>query len=391
MQNSRRNRATEFDADATASKDWNCGKSDPGRVLTCMDDAVPSLTTPQFVTEEVTVVAGPSWTKNSMMTFCGTLTGAVDTFDNFHGDNEDCKSVILDPFNVKVAKTGDQLCAPGGDCHFTINLFNPGPIDHNAPVTISDHLKGLSSAQILSIKPPLPCASQPTQIPFSCTSPDNVCLTLGAPAGNKCGPRTFEMVVRLPNDTSAKQFSNCASVTEGERTRSDDKSCHSVSLKPVAAQTPPVTPPAPVAECMRGMILIGGLCQCPPGTRFNGRRCWSDNGTGEAYPVQPGTEIPPPRGCLAGMILIGGVCQCPPGTRFNGRRCLSGIGNGEAYPVQPGTEPSKSSPPTQRPPVPPRCPRSRPEGNYPNCCPSTRCSEGAIVCASRVSSLPVAV
>ena len=164
MQNSRRIRATEFDADATASKDWNCGKSDPGRVLTCTDDAVPSLTTPQFVTEEVTVVAGPSWTKNSMMTFCGTLTGAVDTFDNFHGDNEDCKSVILDPFNVKVAKTGDQSCAPGGDCHFTINLFNPGPIDHNAPVTISDHLKGLSSAHILSIKPPLPCASQPTHI-----------------------------------------------------------------------------------------------------------------------------------------------------------------------------------------------------------------------------------
>ncbi len=55
-----------------------------------------------------------------------TLTGKVNTFDNFHGDNQDCKSVILDPFNVKVTKTGDQSCAPGGECHFTINLFNLG-------------------------------------------------------------------------------------------------------------------------------------------------------------------------------------------------------------------------------------------------------------------------
>ena len=356
------NRATEFDADATASKNWNCGKSDPGRVLTCMNDAVPSLTTPQFVTQEVTVVAGPSWTKNSTMTLCATLTGKVNTFDNFHGDNQDCKSVILDPFNVKVSKTGDQSCSPGGDCHFTINLFNPGPIDHNAPVTITDNLKGLSSAQILSIKPPLPCASQPTQIPFSCTSPDAVCLNLDGKAGEKCGPQTFDMVVRLPNNASATQFANCASVTAGEKSRSDEEACHTVSLKPASPEpaSSPVTHTA--TRMFRRHDLDRRAVPMPTGTRFNGQRCTSDKGDGGAYPVLPITVPPPPRTDCPATRPIGVYPNCcPTGTEYRSGACRSfGPGSGGSNGTIPGRE---------RPTV---CPTNRPMGDYPNCCPVER-------------------
>jgi uncharacterized repeat protein (TIGR01451 family) len=354
------NRVSQFGGDATASKNWACGQTDPGLHLLCKNNVVTSMAPSQFVTQEVTIVAGPSWTKNSIMRLCVSLTGQINTFDNFHGDNTDCKSVILDPFNVKVSKTGDQSCAPGSDCHFTLNLFNPGPIDHNAPVTITDQLKGLSSAQILSIKPPLPCATQPTQIPFSCTSPDNVCLDLDGKPGEKCGPQTFEMVVRLPNDASAEQFSNCASVTDGQKNRSDDEACHTVSLTPKTTETPPppasqparepsLPPAPPVTECIRGMVLIGGLCQCPPGTEFNGRRCWSDTGEGHAYPVQSQPELPTradPQCPRSRPVGVYPNC-CPRGMEFKSGACR----------VIQITTPVRV------------CPLNRPNGTYPNCCP----------------------
>ena len=228
-----------------ANNDWSCQKLDPRR-MSCSATKQSLAGGGANVTLPVLVTPGPGWKKNDVVENCATLKAAPGTI----GDGKRvCAQYTLDPFNVKISKTGDQTCAPGGECHFTLNLFNPGPIDHDAPVTISDHLEGLSSAQILSIKPPLPCASQPTQIPFSCTSPGNVCLDFDGKPGEKCGPQTFDMVVRLPNDASAQQFSNCASVTKGEKKRSDEESCHAVSLKPVAAQTsPPATEPTPPTD-----------------------------------------------------------------------------------------------------------------------------------------------
>jgi hypothetical protein len=344
---------------------WICGPE--GKAL-CSDGLQQTtLAVGNQLPGEIEIVAGPGWQKNSILTLCTKIAPANLKSDTNPADDQACKSVVLDPFNVKVSKTGDQTCAPGGECHFTLNLFNPGPIDHNAPVTITDHLKGLSSAQILSIKPPLPCASQPTQIPFSCTSPDNVCLDLNGKAGEKCGPQTFDMVVRLPNDASAQQFANCASVTDGEKQRSDDESCHSVSLKPAEQTppppsqpgrvTPPQPPPPPVVECVRGMVLINGLCQCPPGTRFNGRRCWSDTGTGGAYPAMPGTEIPPPPlpryvPCPRSRPIGSYPNCCPVGTEYRFGACR---------------------PPHREPPPPPPpirvCPPERPNGTFPHCCP----------------------
>jgi len=177
------------------------------------------------------VIAGKTWKKDDKLTLCATVEA-----DSNPNDDDACATVKLDPFNVKVTKTGDQACTIGGDCNFNIKLFNPGPIDHNAPVTISDKLTGISSAQIVSITPPLPCATQPSQIPFSCTSPGPVRLDLDAPEGNEFGPRNYKMVVRLPRYYyAAKAFSNCADVSDGV-TQASDQSCQSVSLVPPTPQ-----------------------------------------------------------------------------------------------------------------------------------------------------------
>ena len=142
-------------------------------------------------------------------------------------DDEACAEVQLDPFAVKMAKTGDQSCQPGGECRFDLKLFNPGPIDHNAPVTLTDGLSGIGPADIVSITPPLACATQPTQIPFTCTSPGNHPLKIGA-------EEHFSVTIRLPPEPKTGAFTNCASVAGVE---GDDKpgaggpaTCHTVQI-----------------------------------------------------------------------------------------------------------------------------------------------------------------
>ena len=218
---------------------WECTSSQNGAggiaALTSISCKLPSLTMAPgtSVPLEVAVTAGTTWKGSNRLGNCAELvaTGDIGPLDI---GKKSCVFVKLDPFAVKVVKTGDQTCAPGGDCHFRISLFNPGPIDHDAPVTISDKLTGLSSAQIISINPPLPCAVQPTQIPFTCTSADNVRLDLDALPGTRFGPRNFDMLVRLPNDATAAQFSNCASVAGDADAAAGDTACHSVTLQPVA-------------------------------------------------------------------------------------------------------------------------------------------------------------
>lgn len=301
----------------------------------------------------VPVTAGATWKKNDTLTLCAQIPPG----DSNPNDDKACASVKLDPFSVKVTKTGDQSCTLGGDCHFTLRLFNPGPIDHNAPVTISDKLAGLASAQIVSITPPLPCATQPTQIPFSCTSPGPVRLDLDAPEGSEFGPREFKMVVRLPSDASATQFSNCADVSSGAA-GANDQSCKTVSLQP----------PAPA--CRAGMVLTNGICACPQGTKWNGTSCIGQ-GTGGASsvsspdaplvanPPAPLVIATPPVACKFGMILAGnGLCACPANTRWTGKACEGGRGGG-------GFDMIKQATPAQL----TTCPADRPVGAFPNCCP----------------------
>jgi len=86
------------------------------------------------------------------------------------------------------------------------------------------------------LSPDFPCATPPTQIPFSCTSPGPVRLDVDAKDGDKFGPKTYDMVVRLPADAAAGAFSNCADVLNDNVPTG--QSCVSVQTKPA----PPATP-----------------------------------------------------------------------------------------------------------------------------------------------------
>ncbi len=354
--------------EAKPNADWTCTKTSV-RAISCTHKQT-TLAAATGVVLDLVVTPGPGWKKNDVVTNCANIATPVgnDAGDNKVNDRE-CAQVQLDPFNVKISKTGDQACAPGSTCTFQLTLFNPGPIDHNAPVTITDKLTGLSSADIVSISPPLPCATQPTKIPFSCTSPDNVRLDVDAAAGTPNGPRTFVMVVKLPNDASAEQFSNCATVGNG--TDGSDEACHTVSTKP-QAQPAPVTP-APQEQCSGGMILVENACTCPPQTRWNGTECANFKGDGginktsppdETPRPQPAPVTPPPQAqCSGGMILVENACTCPPQTQWNGTECANFKGDGGINTTRPPDETPRPQPAPAQPKPTPGSQRGCPENS----------------------------
>ncbi|MDF2388945.1 hypothetical protein JMG10_46460, partial [Nostoc ellipsosporum NOK] len=243
---------------------WTCNGIHNSTSASCVHSQItlePGQATDALLMD---VMPGSTWKKNDTLTNCAELTfplGGGQGLGNDPGtnvsDDKACASVKLDPFSVKVTKTGDQSCVAGSDCHFQIRLFNPGPIDHNAPVTISDKLSGLASAPIVSINPPLPCAVQPTQIPFSCTSPGPVRLDLDAADGSEFGPKTFDMIVRLPANAAQGPFSNCADVSDGAANTSG-QSCVSVQAKPA----PPATTADLVIAKTAGVQTCGEAKPC---------------------------------------------------------------------------------------------------------------------------------
>lgn len=367
-----------------ADPDWTCTKPTV-RSIICTNKA-QTLAPGKSVTLKVIVTPGPDWKKNDVLMNCGTIASPIGNDPGFNPkDRKSCFGTQLDPFAVKVEKSGGQNCQPGGECKFTISVFNPGPIDHVAPVTITDQLTGISSASIVSITPvtgdKFPCNPAPTQIPFTCTSPGNYPLLLG-PNGEPSPRKVFDMVVKLPPD--AKAFTNCAAAidpTSGSPTSGTKTSCVSVETKP--AETPKDS-----SKCSGGMVLnAAGACACPPDTSFNGRSCSGGGSNGVQPPPVVVTPPPvvvvpaPPVGCLGGMVLTAGACSCPPGTRFSGRACVDD-GSGGSNAAKSVEDDDTPPPPVKtRPPTvedDPVCPRSRPVGEYPNCCPvGTKFKKGA--------------
>lgn len=340
--------------------------------------------------------------KNNIMENCAEAEIAKGE-DSDRDDNRGCAKVKLDPFNVKVEKSGGQNCKAGGDCTFALSLFNPGPIDHDDPVVLSDKLD-IGPAQITSSNIPATiCASPPTQVPFSCTSPGAVSLPLGGP------PMTFTITVKMPE--TAQQYTNCASVapTGGGGTgpvvratggtpaagggAKGGESCVSASLSPKDPGTggsnttkpgeeptpPPVTPPPPPivtpppAQCFAGMAPDGaGRCACPAGTKFNGRQCASVGVVTPPPVTRPPVTIPCPAGtfgtypnCKVGSGGSNGTVQtpdCPRGTTGVYPNCRV------IQVTPPPTCPRGTSGvfPNCRTIQPPRCP-SGTVGIYPNC------------------------
>ena len=343
---------------------------------------------------EVLVVPGASWKKNDILTNCATFSyqfgndkGAIK------GDDRSCATVKLDPFALKLTKVGSQSCEPGGLCSFELTIFNPGPIDHNAPITITDSMGNVGSMPIVSIVPPLKCAQQPTQIPFTCTTPD-VSLPLGA-------EMKHIMTVRLLQQGPASgAFRNCAEISSppsgmagpgssgdtARRARATGPSsvggdqasaCHEVAVAP-AKMTPP---PAQSSTCTGGMVLNpDGRCACPPGMSWAGRQCavatapaTCPSGTTGIHPncvvaaSSPGTQVPPPR-CPPGTSGRFPDCraECPSGTRYE---------NGACRPIvqrecPPGTRYAEGA---CRPVETRKCPTGT-SGNWPNC--RAECPQG---------------
>ena len=398
-----------------------------------------TLTPNQAAGFDIVVTPGPGWTKNNVLQVCATImrdAGGNDDGGNTKDDTA-CAQVTLDPFAVSITKKGDQSCKPGSECHFTLDIFDPGPIIHDAPVTVSDNLVGLAGAKIVSItqvsgNDPFPCSPAPTSLPFSCSG--RMLMDVGE-------HNVYSMVVQLPADMPAQgSFSNCASVSEPKAgaaqgpaatggTPGADQFCHQVNLEPA---------------CTGGMELTKeGRCACPAGTTWDGRSCATAQqcpaGTTGTYPnCQQGTggtnktkagedtcpaDRPvgtPPNCCPTGTEFKKGKCRavvtpqqtcpadrpvgtppncCPTGTEFKKGRCRSVATPQQTCPADRpvGTPPNCCPQGTTftrgacRAPetAPPTCPPDRPIGTPPNCCPqgtaynngmcrSTTCPPGTV-------------
>ncbi|MBI1649076.1 DUF11 domain-containing protein [Hyphomicrobium sulfonivorans] len=246
---------------------WNCTKAGAGGIgAASIDCTIPGAPNPlkpgtfvplapgKFIELGISVKPGKSWKDSNILKNCAEL---VDAPPNM-GPIKSCASQKLDPFKVKVTKTGDQSCQPGSQCRFELDIFNDEQIVHDDPVTVTDKLSGLSSAQIVSITPaagadPFPCTPAPTHVPFTCTGHMN--LTPGE--HNK-----YVMIVRLPADANATAFSNCATVGSTDTSgAASEPACHSVQLAPPDQpfslkidKTGPATC-APGSECAFNLTL----------------------------------------------------------------------------------------------------------------------------------------
>jgi hypothetical protein len=213
---------------------------------------------------------------------------------------------------LTIVKTGDSECQSGRACRFTLTIANPGLEPFAGPVTIADGLSmagggSVSGARLVSVTPPLGCASEPTALPFNCTAR----MTLGA--GER---RVYAVSVMLPEQsagTAGAAMRNCAVIAD------------------------PTLP-----DRIRALQAQGRASATPASTPAGA------NGTGGGYSCHDFRVQAKPAGCQGGLVLNdAGRCICPPGTEWNGRRCLSTVT------------------PT---PLPRACPPHT-TGRYPNCKP----------------------
>jgi uncharacterized repeat protein (TIGR01451 family) len=384
----------------TAGDDgYKCTPGAAGKI-TC--EAAKMVFSPQGGNSfEITVVPGPSWKKNDVLTNCATLQYGPDGKNgNDHGtiktDDKGCASIKLDPFKLEAQKSGDQQCQPGGDCKFKLTIFNPGPIDHHAPVIVTDSISGVGNAQIVSINPPLGCPQQPTSVPFTCTIP-HMDLVVDQRVDH-------EVVLKLPDAAQGGSFSNCLDIKgQASGGTGASKACVAVALAPKEEpkqeqqqqQNTPPPPPAtnalPALRCAADEVGVYPNCYKPNNPGSGGSNMVAPQAETPVSPP-PVASAPPPQAkkvvpckggkvgtppncrCPANTVERKGVCQarscpqgtrgkypncvrdCPPGTIYEDGVCLRDPGNGGYNPNRPYQE----------------CPYGT-SGEYPNCvrdCPT---------------------
>jgi hypothetical protein len=345
------------------------------------------------------VTSSSEWSKDNILTLCAQLGRDPAGNDNIelNKPKEQCASVRLDPFAVEIKKSGAQSCSPGGECRFDLEIFNPGPILHDDPVTVTDNLTGIGSAPIVSIVPaagakPFPCAPAPAQIPFSCSGH----MRLEINERHK-----YVMTVKLPPDAPANgSFKNCASIASGAVAPGDrsptratatgaspppqNESCHEVTLAPA---------------CTGGMVLNeDGRCACPVGQTWDGNACTVEEKTCPAGTTgtPPNCEAPssssgadtsktPPSDTTPGKSGAPAGCDveaCAAAYKsFRASDCTFGTGGGKRQRCNAKSGGSAGSDTSKSPAT---CPPNRPVGKPPNCCPkgmefkrgACRCAEG---------------
>ncbi|GJM02470.1 MAG: hypothetical protein DHS20C08_09710 [Rhodomicrobium sp.] len=207
--------------------------------------------------------------------------------------------------DIRVEKTGPGVCVSNEECTFDVTIFNDGTTDFSGMVRIADALglagEGLT-VPVTSIDPPLPCASQPAAVPFICEGQLNLA------AGESS---THKITLVFDETTLVKgELRNCAAVMGKGATaqkaggqengiNGENVGCHNFILEPETQD-----------QCRAPMVMNNnGVCVCPKGTKWNGRRC--AGGT-----IIPPVPLPDPTPICTpgkGEVRIGNRCVCRKG------------------------------------------------------------------------------
>ncbi len=193
-----------------------------------------------------------------------------------------------DPGDISIEKTGPSRCDPGKPCVFRITITNNSPRPFNGPVAIVDGVSNGGGAVVpgssVSVTPPFGCDSEPTSLPFGCVA--HVSLAAGQ-------RRTHQLTVYVPASGTAQPGSllkNCAMIGDPAVLDADVDELLSTAPGndhrdvPVGRHTSCHSFEFGTAQCSNGMVLNNtGVCVCPAGTRWNGRRCFG----------KPPVKIPP--------------------------------------------------------------------------------------------------
>jgi hypothetical protein len=238
--------------------------------------------------------------------------------------------------SISIRTTGATDCTAGQPCMFEITVTNNGAGEFDGKIAIVDGITDaagdlVAGTAVVSVVPEFGCVMPPESLPFGCVA--NV--TLAARES-----RTHKVTVIVPDTKSTvvhavlveKKLRNCILIgepaildaelgdgLEGAGASINEESpryaCHDFNQKVEKTNS-----------CSNGMVLTAsGSCQCPSGTRWNGRRCFARRVFIPVYPPVMGRDPV----CPGGMTRFKSFTGKPVGyflrtVRSNGKRIICG-------------------------------------------------------------------
>ncbi len=350
----------EFTSFRPDGGDWRCTRS--GGSLSC---ELPPGALAALASRSVDVTMAPgsgggAAGQDARMRNCATLSGDGVTLANAR-QREACVDAGSD---LVVRKSGGQQCRFGEQCVFEITIANQSRGTYDGRLVISDllSLDGRGErVRLLSIDPPLGCATQPTTLPFECTA------QLRLMGGES---RTHRITVRLdePGDRSAaggKNSSgrNCVTIADASATAAFGTSLTAETRRILASARsggPPVPSSSSIAcvefatvtQCPGDLVRRGTQCvcgdgqerseddrcrpTCRQGERRQGDRCVEIERPVTSAPSRspPLPVLPPPRPqvpeqCPGDLVRLsndgGSYCGCRPPHERRGTSCVAPV------------------------------------------------------------------